>query len=890
MKKHCWRVAILALTFGLIPVAALRAQQTPAGVVTTLQGTAERTRPTQPLPTALRFKDDIFVRDVINTQEKSLARVLFGGKSTITVRELSRLEVREEAIPGGGARSIHELSSGAILVNVAKQLMRPGDEVQIRTPNAVASIRGTIVYCECHGRDVNTACNFATLTGSMTLTPNGANPRSLSGSSSGAESVTVTGDSPTNIQVSPTTVMPISQVTQVMRSFEGPLEPPSQPQNATAQLQQAANLANAVVAAVTGGTTSNNPLAQNAALALQNTNSLTDYITQPQSNPGPTTAPLSPLNSCGANCVSAITTDTGTSNGTVPPPVSVPPKTGNGIPPLWESNYGTSVAAFQGCDDCGTVLPIPFNFSFRGNSFNQINLSSNGFLFLGTAPSGSTGDFTPSVAEFLSGPARVALMWADFFTPGGGSIKYNNSFSDHVVITWDGVPFFPFNSPRNTVQMQLYSNGQIIFSYMTLNPLVTGASNTALIGITPGNGAPDPGAVNFASAISFNTGSQGTVYELFQGQGTQLGLDGMSFIFTPNGNGGWDVMIDDVDAFLSIVKGDVVTHLGTAPFIDFNRISLNIGGHFYNQSGGVVTLGGPLLNAVDNSMTIGSDPSTPGDLVNVRGGGQLFLNGDAPLIQLSGGTLTVGTRDTTANDSPNHLIYVGGVSADPTSGVGSDRPIRGSGVNQSVGMLLNATNGSTIEILKGSGDTSGGNAVKLDMALLNATLPIINLVGSPTAYTSLNTDSSTIELIKSKIISLGPVIAMDKGLINVNNGPLFNITSGSQLVTAGDLLRLTNGSRVNVFNGPLISVSGSGSLLDVNGALVNFAGTGGNKIVVNNSIIPTAILSGLPVSATNGGNISIGPNPVSNPNGGKISVNGSLIQATNNGQVSIKGR
>jgi FecR protein len=890
MEKHLWRFVILALTLGLLPIAALRAQQTPAGVVTTLQGTAERTRPTQPLPTTLRFKDDIFVRDVINTKEKSLARVLFGGKSTITVRELSRLEVREEAIPGGGTRSIHELTSGAILVNVAKQLMGPGDEVQIRTPNAVASIRGTIVYCECHGRDVNTACNFATLTGSMTLTPNGVTPRSLSGSSSGAESVTVTGDSPANIQVSPTAIMPMSQVAQVMESFEGPLGPPNQPQNAAAQLQQAANLANAVVAAVTSGTTSNNPLVQNAALTLQNTNSLTDNITQPQSNPGPTTAPLSPLNSCGANCVSAITTGTDTSTGTMPPPVSVPPKTGNGIPPLWESNYGTPVAAFQGCDDCGTVLQIPFNFSFRGNSFNQINLSSNGFLFLGTAPGGSTGDFTPSVAEFLSGPARVALMWADFFTPGGGSINYNNSFSDHVVITWDGVPFFPFNSPRNTVQMQLYSNGQIIFSYMTLNPLVTSASNTALIGITPGNGARDPGAVNFASAISFNTGSQGTVYELFQGQGTQFGLDGMSFIFTPNGNGGWDVMIDDVDAFLSIVKGDVVNHLGTAPFIDFNHISLNIGGHFYNQSGGVVTLGGPLLNAVDNSMTIGSDPSTPGDLVNVRGGGQLVVNRDAPLIQLSGGTLTVGTRDTTAKDSPNHLIYIGGANADPTSGVGSDRPIRGSGANQSVGMLLNATHGSTIEVLKGSGDTSGGNAVKLDMALLDATLPVINLVGSPTAYTSLTTDSSTIELIKSQIVSLGPVIAMDKGLINVNNGPLFNITSGSQLVTAGDLLRLTNGSRINVFNGPLISVSGTGSLLAVNGALVNFAGTGGNKIVVNNSLIPTAILSGLPVSATNGGNISIGPNPVSNPNGGKISVSGSLIQATNNGQVNIKGR
>ncbi|MBI2229301.1 MAG: hypothetical protein HYU46_09390 [Deltaproteobacteria bacterium] len=98
---------------------------------------------------------------------------------------------------------------------------------------------------------------------------------------------------------------------------------------------------------------------------------------------------------------------------------------------------------------------------------------------------------------------------------------------------------------------------------------------------------------------------------------------------------------------------------------------------------------------------------------------------------------------------------------------------------------------------------------------------------------------------------------------------------------------MANGSRINVFNGPLINVAGAGSVLDVSGALVNFGGTGGNKIIVNNSIAPTATLSGLPVSATTGGSVSIGPNPVKNPGLGNISVTGSLIQATNNGQVKI---
>ncbi len=119
-------------------------------------------------------------------------------------------------------------------------------------------------------------------------------------------------------------------------------------------------------------------------------------------------------------------------------------------------------------------------------------------------------------------------------------------------------------------------------------------------------------------------------------------------------------------------------------------------------------------------------------------------------------------------------------------------------------------------------------------ALLAATAPIISLIGTPNAPTSLTIETSTIDLIKSKVTSTGPVIAMDRSFINVTNGPLLNLTQGSYMNVTGDFLSLVNGSKINVVNGPLTSVAGAGSLLDVSGALVNFGGTGGNKIVVNN--------------------------------------------------------
>jgi len=139
------RDAVLTLLF--IP-ALLSAQQQPSGVVTAVQGQAQLTRSTTAAPSALRVKDGVIIRDVIDTKEKSLARILFGGKATVTVRELSRFEVREESLPGGGTRSTIELNSGAVLVNVARQLMGPRDEVHIRTPNAVAAVRGSTTFAE----------------------------------------------------------------------------------------------------------------------------------------------------------------------------------------------------------------------------------------------------------------------------------------------------------------------------------------------------------------------------------------------------------------------------------------------------------------------------------------------------------------------------------------------------------------------------------------------------------------------------------------------------------------------------------------------------------------------------------------------------------------------
>jgi hypothetical protein len=127
----------------LLPAPALAQGPSNVGVVTTLTGQATVARVSLPQPLPLRFKDDVFIQDRISTSEKSIVRVLLGGKALVTVRELSVLTVTEEM-----GRSTVDLGSGKIAVGVARQRMRPGEAIEIRTPNIVAAVRGTVLVVE----------------------------------------------------------------------------------------------------------------------------------------------------------------------------------------------------------------------------------------------------------------------------------------------------------------------------------------------------------------------------------------------------------------------------------------------------------------------------------------------------------------------------------------------------------------------------------------------------------------------------------------------------------------------------------------------------------------------------------------------------------------------
>ena len=135
--------AVSTLTFALVlSLAAPGGAQEKVGVVTTVVGPVTVARASLP-PEPLKFKDDVFVRDRVTMGEQAITRILLGGKVIITAREHSTLTITETP----GLSTIH-LTGGRIAVAVERSKMKPGERVDIRTPNAVAGVRGTVLIVE----------------------------------------------------------------------------------------------------------------------------------------------------------------------------------------------------------------------------------------------------------------------------------------------------------------------------------------------------------------------------------------------------------------------------------------------------------------------------------------------------------------------------------------------------------------------------------------------------------------------------------------------------------------------------------------------------------------------------------------------------------------------
>jgi hypothetical protein len=823
------RIAVSLLVLAGMWPGAVAAQVQKAGVVTTLEGNVTAARSAAAQPVALKFKDDVFVNDRVVTGDRSLARLLLGGKAVVTVRERSALTITE--VPG---RSTIDLDSGKVAVAVAKDKMRPGEQIEVKSPNAVAAVRGTVFVVEVIRASANAAraqsgvtVNHYVLTGAVALTV-------------GGQSVNVNAGN-------------YASVTGGVVS---------------SGLMSAAMRANATRGLTTSGLPKVSGAEGDAKQAVMSSTVATFSTTAPAFVAPP---PLPP-----------------------PPTITVPT-----VPPILPGN--------------GEVTPV--------SQSPTPTTKPTGVLLFGDT------DIFPSVGSRNALASDVRSLQPSVLITNLNSPTLPADLSAYGTIWYVGA-FSAISSADQTRLAQFLSRGGGLYltgerqCCQTLNNSVQSLLRTVVVnGTTIVVGSTRdffPPAGEPLLPAAFNSGARGNVTTtpntltawFPNGPGEILGISGANVLSTIGegivagvwnesdlvGDAGRIVLMMDVD-WLS--NGD---SLEGCDALCRQRIIENFL-VFLDDPSAPIVLNGPLFRSVDETLSTrgtffdlpgltltntslyplfwfsgttlttqgvfatmsDSVISTAGSFLRLDSGAQIVQSGTDPLVSMLGGSLSVGT-----SDSGNLFDLVGRTGMtqmDSETGltVGTDRPLQ-PGAEAPV---FQAENGAVVNVR--------GSAYKVDTALLEATAPLLQLIGA----TSMTTGDSAVNLVGRAKVSIPndavSMVTLRSSVLNVATGHLVNVAGGSVLNIAGNLVMLADASTLNIFNGLLLNVSGN-STASIGRSLVSFAGTG-NVLNVNNSIAPTAIINGIPVAGAVD-SFRIGANAIGGTGSGTIKINGVQLTPT----------
>ena len=167
-------------------------------------------------------------------------------------------------------------------------------------------------------------------------------------------------------------------------------------------------------------------------------------------------------------------------------------------------------------DDNSIEVPLNFSFPFQGETFTSLFVNANGNFTFG----GGNTDFSESVAELLSGPPRIAALWDDLSPNQSGLVLLQNNATS-TTVSFENVPQFA-STDANNFALTISADGTVEVNYGQVD------TNDALVGISEGNGAIDPGPVDFS--VSPTNPVTGTTYELFNAL-SNFDLDNSSLTF-----------------------------------------------------------------------------------------------------------------------------------------------------------------------------------------------------------------------------------------------------------------------------------------------------------------------------------------------------------------------
>ncbi|MDW5285953.1 S8 family serine peptidase [Alteromonas macleodii] len=172
------------------------------------------------------------------------------------------------------------------------------------------------------------------------------------------------------------------------------------------------------------------------------------------------------------------------------------------------------------CDDASITVDLPRPITYLGTEYTTMQVSSNGFVSLGTSSGNTTTPFA-EILPSLSEPNNViAPYWTDFDLAGGNGTGNlyavdMSGLSNHFVVEWENAQIW--NEDGTSFNFQLwfeYETGNVSFVYgamdMPVYATVVGAENTS-------------GSVGTTYASLTSAGLQGT-----------LPVEGDEFVLTAN--------------------------------------------------------------------------------------------------------------------------------------------------------------------------------------------------------------------------------------------------------------------------------------------------------------------------------------------------------------------
>lgn len=161
-------------------------------------------------------------------------------------------------------------------------------------------------------------------------------------------------------------------------------------------------------------------------------------------------------------------------------------------------------------------VPLGFNFSFQGNTYNKVNVYMNGFLLFGTRPSPNSTFFSDagSIAALANPNNLIALAWTDW-SPQlvSDGIRWETrgaAPNRRFILQFNNVPeYFSASKPgailpnagRLTSQVVL-SEGSNDITIYTNTLTVKNSSHTVTQGLENGDGT----VANYDSVLNVNTG------------------------------------------------------------------------------------------------------------------------------------------------------------------------------------------------------------------------------------------------------------------------------------------------------------------------------------------------------------------------------------------------